>query len=345
MSFDEESPRWDEPEPSRAEPRGFSREQLVRCEACLRANPPTRTSCLYCAAPLPVTEAGASLQRPTLRRLEKWERGFNVILRQTDGALLPPETLLRAAELLRLRPEDFGRIIEAREPLPVARAASSEEAALVERKLGELGFESLVIADEELGAAAAFVRRARWLELKADCLVARPAGGGESVSVLWPEVSLLVVGRLFVREVAVEERKGRRAEKEMVDARELSADESVLDVYTTLDDGCWRVSAASFDFSCLGARKGLVAAQNLATLVGLLREQACAALFDDSYLRVRSALAHVWPVEQQTEARGWRRNAPGRVTTEEVARSDNEAQFTRYSRLRHYLQQNHGLNP
>lgn len=342
MSSDEESAPWDSSEPLRADPRGFTRDQMVRCEACLRANPPTRTSCLYCAAQLPATEAGEALQMPTLRRLEKWEQGFNVILLPTDAAPFPKEAVRTAVELLRLRPEDLGRIIEAREPLPVARAASSNEAALVERKLGELGFKALVIADTELGTEASSVRRARAFALTEDALVVHPAGGGEPSRVLWTEVSLLLTGRLIVCEVAVEERKGRRAEKEIVDARELSADEAVIDIYTTRDRGCWRVSASGFDFSCLGARKGLVAAQNLATLVSILRERAGRATYDDSYMRVRAALAYAWPVEQQTETRGWRRNAPGRVTTEEVARSDNESQFTRYSRLRRYLQRNSG---
>lgn len=344
MPFDEESAQWGGQEPSRAEPRRFAPEQMVRCEACLRANPPTRTSCLYCAAQLPQTEAGDASLRPTLRPLENWERGYNVILRPKDDGLFPPEAVPNGAELLRLRPEDFGRIVEAREPLPVARAATKEEAMLVERKLAELGFCSLVIADEQLKSDVALVRRARSLDLNEDGFAARPAGGGEPAQVLWAEVSLLLAGRLFVREVAVEERKGRGAEKEIVDAREVSADEAVLDIYTTRDDACWRVSAASFDFSCLGARKGFVAAQNLATLTAILRERAARAEYDDSYVRVRGALAHVWPIQQQTEARGWRRNAPGRVTTEEVARSDNEAQFTRYSRLRHHLRLNGGLD-
>ncbi len=171
----------------------------------------------------------------------------------------------------------------------------------------------------------------------------RPAGAnpraffGRKSRSLWSGVSSSAKS-------AVEERKGRRAEKEIVDAREVSADEAVLDIYTTRDGVCWRVSAASFDFSCLGALKGVVSGQNLATLVGLMREHAAKAVYDDSYMRMRGALAHAWPVEQQTEARGWRRNAPGRVTTEEVARSDNESQFTRYSRLRRYLQLNPGPN-
>jgi hypothetical protein len=144
-----------------------------------------------------------------------------------------------------------------------------------------------------------------------------------------------------MRKVEVEERKGRRAESEIVDAREMSADEAVLDIYTYRDDGGWRVTASNFDFSCLGAQKGLIAGQNFSTLVRILRERAGRSFYDDSYHSVRHALGVVWPLEQQTEARGWRRERPGRVNTEAVTRSDNEMQFTRYSRLRHYLSLHH----
>jgi hypothetical protein len=60
-------------------------------------------------------------------------------------------------------------------------------------------------------------------------------------------------------------------------------------------------------------------------------------VYDDSYARVRQSLGVVWPLERQTESRGWRRGSIGRYSTEVVTTSDNERQFTRYSRLRHHL--------
>ena len=30
----------------------FTPDELLTCDVCLRANPPTRTGCLYCGAPL-----------------------------------------------------------------------------------------------------------------------------------------------------------------------------------------------------------------------------------------------------------------------------------------------------
>ena len=335
---DEDAPFLIDSELLRSEPQGFAPDQMVTCDTCLRANPPTRTSCLYCAAALPATEANAALQRPTLRKLEKWEQGFNVILvpgKAQDRAI---ETLQEMAQLLRLSVEDLQRLVEAGEPLPVARASTPDEAALIERKLDELSVKVFVIADSELGLEESAMKRARAFELTESELVAYAAGGGEATRVSWGEIALLVAGRLFMREIEVEERKGRKAEQEILDAREMSADEAVLDIYTAQGNDAWRIRAGSFDFSCLGAQKKFVAAQNFSTLIEILRVRATAALFDDSYNRARHALAAAWPLEQQTESRGWNRKRPGLVSTESVTKSDNELQFTRYSRLRRYLQ-------
>jgi hypothetical protein len=197
---------------------------------------------------------------------------------------------------------------------------------------------AFVVADSELGIVDAAPMRARALELTESSLVASPSGGGESSRIAWAEIKLLVVGRLFVREIEVEERKGRGVENEILDARELSADEAVLDIYTAQDENRWRIAADNFDFSCLGSDKKLIAAQNFSTLVETLRARATDAAYDDAYNRVRHALMAAWPLEQQTESRGWRRKRPGQVSTEATTRIDNETQFNRYSRLRCYLQ-------
>ena len=81
----------------------------------------------------------------------------------------------------------------------------------------------------------------------------------------------------------------------------------------------------------------LVAAKNFQTLTTMLRERASNAVYDDSYLRVRNMLTLVWPLEQHTESLGLRKQRMGRVHIEAVTTSDNETQFTRYSRLLHYL--------
>ena len=115
-------------EPS--EPQGFSAEQMIRCEECLRANPPTRVSCLYCVAPLPMTEAAARLRKPVLRPPEKHQLGYNNILLPQDQ-VAPEDVINEAAKLLKLSAENVRELMSQSGPVPVARTASREEAELV----------------------------------------------------------------------------------------------------------------------------------------------------------------------------------------------------------------------
>jgi hypothetical protein len=319
-----------------SEPRGFSPDQMVRCEECLRANPPTRTTCLYCASALPVTEQSAALIKPTLRPLEKWEQGFNIIILPAADAHFKAGSQEEVASLLHLTTEDVWRIMEAAEPLPVARAATEQEAQLIEQRLKELGLNVLSVADDALALDAHPQKRVRALELAEDELIAWPTGGGERLRAPWDELTLLLTGRIIVRQIEVEERRGRREENEIVETRELSTDDALLDIYPRGSAGGWRILASNFDFSCLKEKKSLLVAQNFARLLEELRTRASRAEYDDSYARLRHALNIVWPLEQQTESRGWRRGGR-RFSTEMVTTRDNEKQFTRYSRLRRYL--------
>lgn len=339
-SDDKEMPFVSDREPHVSEPKGFAPEQMLPCEVCLRANPPTRATCFYCAAQLKGTEASISLQRPTLRKLETFEQGFNVIFLPGDAKKLTEEILLEAAKLLRLTQDELRAIFEMNAALPLARAAHSEEAALIKRKLSEMGLSVFIVSDEDLMADASWQKRARACELTESELIAYGGGGGETWRVAWETVALLVAGRLFRRQIEVEERKGRKAESELLDAREMMTDEAVLDIQTTQKEMTVRIASSSFDFSCLGARKSLLTVENFSRLIEVIRERASRATYDDSYNRVRRALAFAWPLEQRTEARGWNRSHPGRVSTEATLTSDNEMQFTRYSRLCRYLKLN-----
>lgn len=314
--------------------RPFSHEEMVTCEECLRANPPTRLACLYCGAKLPLPEAAAHLRRPTLRPPEKWEEGFNVIL--LEGAAATEELLQEVASLLRLEREEAGRILEAAEPLPLARLNSLEEARLVEERLRACDLQVLVVSDTDLMMKDENRKRVRAFDFSDDALVAYVAGSSELLRAEWSDVLLLVKGRIIVRRVETEERrKGSRGE--IMQAREMAGDLLAFDLYTKGAVGVWRVASDSFDFSCLGARKSLIAAQNFAALIEALRERANHLMLDDSYDNFRQALAPVWPPEERTESRGLRRERPGRFNTEAVMTSDNETQFTRYSRSRYFL--------
>ncbi|HEX2271847.1 MAG TPA: hypothetical protein VHH35_20035, partial [Pyrinomonadaceae bacterium] len=91
------------------------------------------------------------------------------------------------------------------------------------------------------------------------------------------------------------------------------------------------------DFSCLGAKKTLVANENIARLQQLFMDHAPQAKLDDSYRRLRHALDLVWGSQQETQSSGWRRERPGRLSVGVATIKSNESQFTRYSRLLRYL--------
>jgi hypothetical protein len=318
----------------RDDARPFSHEEMLTCEECLRSNPPTRPNCFYCGARLNLPEDAALSRRPTLRQPEKWEEGYNVVL--YERAASTPDVLREVASLLQLEREEAGRILEAAKPLPLARVSSPEEAQLIEEKLRACGLSALVISDSALMMKDDARRRARAFSFTGDALSANAAGGSDVWQASWSDILLVVTGRLVVRRVEMEERR-KGSGNEMVEARETAGDVLVLDLYTRAHDGGWRVASDQFDFSCLAERKALIASQNFATLVEVLRERAPQAEVDDSYNNLRQALAPVWPPEERTVSRGLRRERPGRFNIEAVMTSDNETQFTRYSRLRHFL--------
>ncbi len=261
--------------------------------------------------------------------------GFYLVLIRAPGSEFAEASLAEAASLLRLKVPELNRILGVGQPVPLSRVATSEEAALVGEELLRFGIETVTVGHEDLHLDVT-AKRIRAFELHDDSLTAIPASGSDGATARWDEIALLVLRRLLLNRQETEERK-RRGRKQMVDSRQLSSDESVLDLYVKSDEGNWRISANSFDFSCLGLTKAPTTFENFAALISLLRERAPKAQFDDAYNRVRPALATVWAVEEQTRKGEWRRSGAGKFDVATVTTTDNEAQFTRYSRLRHCL--------
>ena len=325
-----------EPSEASAAPRRFTVEELVACDECARANAPTRMNCLYCGARLPVTEQNAALRRPVLKKLEEWERGFNVVMLPRARAELSPEEIAEAASLLRLDASRLTEMIESRRALPLARTSSTEEAELISKRLGALGLAVEVFADEVLSKQPA---RVRALALDDDALVCQEGPDAEPRRLRWSEIALFVTGRVVTKRVEVAERQAKLSNRSrIVEARELATDEAVLDIYAIdeTEEG-FRVMADGFDYSCLGAAKRLLARDNFNALVEALRERAPHAAFDDEYARLRGLLSAAWPPSERTGSLGVRRERAGRYNTEAVTTVSNETQFTRYARLRRVL--------
>ena len=322
-----------------ANTRAFARDELVACPACRRTNAPTRMKCLYCGATLQVAAGAPDLRRPALRPLEAWEQGFNVVLlaRAEDADELPDYALHEAATLLRLEPGQLHKIIAARTPLPLARTALAEEAALIERKLAPLGLACEIIADEALAVEAQPPQRVRRCEFTPDLLIAWASADSAPQTIAWAEIVLFVTGRISRRQIEVEEMRGRGGASVVAETREFHADEALLDIYAHEGLANLRVVADSFDYTCLGAEKGLLAAENFARLSAALRRRAPQAVFDSDYAALRHLLQAAWPIAEQTSTGGLRRARPGRMNTEAVTSVSNETQFTRYGRLRRHF--------
>ncbi|MDX6610853.1 MAG: hypothetical protein QOD75_39 [Blastocatellia bacterium] len=322
---------------SPAEPQGFKPEEMVTCDACLRANPPTRTNCLYCLVVLPAPGGAIDLRQPALRPLEQWERGFNTVLAKPGESEFDEKTLSEIATLLRQETVVIRQIFECGQAMPLSRAASLEEAFLIENRLRALNVETIIVSDADLEVEKAPPKRIRALDLDDTSIQGREPMAGATLKIASSDILLLVTGRLLVTSIEVEENKFRSGEPELIESRELSDDEPVVDIFTAQKDGGWRIAARSFDFSCLGERKTLMSGENFGLLLEQLRERAPNASFDYSYPSLRKLLNAVWPLVQQTEGRGWRRARPGKYNVAAVTTVNNETQFTRYARLLQYL--------
>lgn len=236
-----------------------------------------------------------------------------------------------AAALLKLKDDELQRILDERVPLPLARTASREEAQLVFDRLHALGFEVLTLVDEGV------VRRVRSIAFDELRFVVNPDFNKDDFEDLWSNIVLIVPARLIARRVEVKELKTRRAESEILDTSEFFSDEVVIDFYTSTSSETWRINAASFDFSCLGPDKALIASENIARLQRWLVAKATNARLDESYNRLRAVLDLVWPPEQETQSSGWRRERPGKLSIGMSTIHSNESQFTRYSRLLYHF--------
>lgn len=339
----ENMPLPDVSELTATEPQAFAPEEMVRCQECSRANPPTRVSCLYCGATFAFDERTAVKQRPTLAPLEKWQAGYNNILVPSSHTPAPsdPEQL---AALLKLSVGQLEIILRANMPLPLARTSTLDEAMLVERRLKDFQLVTRIVSDKDLRIEESPTLRIRAAEFQEQGMLAHQTASESTIFVPWSAFVLLVRGRFLFRSVEVRERKSGRVENQIVESTETTADEAVVDIFSGDQIANLRIAAHSFDFSCLADQKGLLAEENFSRLIELLRVRAPQLTVDDSYRSVKQALEFVWPSESQTASRGWRRERPGKFTLGALTEISNETQFTRYSRLIYQMNihANHG---
>jgi hypothetical protein len=312
----------------------FTPDQMIACDECRRQNPPTRPTCLYCGAPLANTSISQETRPdPTIAVLPpETTEGFSVVLRP---APLTDSTIAELATLLHLQIEDLRGLKRAGNPKPIARFATVEQASKFSETVAGLGLEADTIADS-LFKPEAENRKIRSLEFSDNEISGTASSGGGRVSSRWDEVILIVTGRILVNRLEVEERR-KRGRQQPLDTRELFSDESILDLYSQSNTAAWRISANSFDFSCLDPAKGMTTFENFSALVKVIRDRAPKVEVNTSYIELRNLLTGVWPLGKQTRHGNWRRSGAGKYDVSTITITDNEAQFNQYSRLLYHL--------
>lgn len=311
--------------------RAFNASELVACPACSRTNPPTRANCLYCGATLGITVPPSTSTAAATGTFPDTEADVaNIVtvparsdVREADAEI---------AQVLNLSPSELNSLLSAR-VAPLHATSATQQAQSISDKLRSVGIVPLTISDTQLNLTTN-PKQISALAIESDVLTASVRRTGERVSAPWSDVVLIVLGRLYFTTTEVEQKRGKS--KEVLDERQLTSDESVFDIYARADRTGWRIRPGSFDFSCLGQEKRATAFENFRALVDLLRRNATFAVWDDSYVRLRAVLNKVWPVEARAGATERRRTLIREIDATATV-SDNELQFTRYSRLLRFI--------
>lgn len=322
-----------ETEPNEIRPlEKFASEELVVCPKCRRKNPPTKFACLYCGAELEIdplnTKASASAARPSL---EPHEKGYNVICRASGEK---PDTLklAEAARISGLSVDSLEKIFDLEARLPLLRVALENEAEILRRKLLETGIDAKIIRDDDFFENRP-VRRLRRIEFFDDRIILILFNRDEIFEAAPRDFQMIVAGKLFEKKIEATEKHERKKNNSVLDQFEVTADELIFDLFVKGDETGFRVLQKGFDFSCLGAAKKFLAAENIKILISRLLEFAPEAVFDDNYLKLRETINAVWKQDESKNSGGLERMGFGKFNRRRVITTDNLRQFTKYSRL------------
>ena len=327
--------QWLKDLPTDTSVEAFDPEALISCVKCGRKSPPTRLKCLYCGVALEVSDAQAKKLQPKLRKLEDWEKGFNVVLLPQTKQVSDSQ-VEEVASILILEKSDAQAMVGSGTALPGARAESLTEAKVIADRLAALGVESRIVNDEDLNPERS-PRRLRRVEFEDDHLVFILFNSDEVARIPFGEVALIVEGAIIQRRIESTESIKKKDDKKLLSSVEQTSDGAVLDIYTVADPVGYRVEIKGFDFSGLGSDKALIAKDNLPKLLSRLRECSPSAVVSSDYLSLRGQLAKVWDVSQKTESEGLKRSGIGKLSRSNTESSDNQLQFTKFSRLQWHL--------
>ncbi len=329
------SDEWLKDLPIQRENPAFKPEEMIVCAKCECTNPPTRLKCFYCGAELEISETQSRFLKPNLRKLEIWEKGFNLIYQPRTQAS-DKTKIAEIAKMLRLEIAGLQKLFEANKPLPLVRAESEKEAGIAHQRLSKLGLETFILSDETL-AIEKLTHRLRGIEFFNSKLIFILFNQDEIVEVANEDLALIITGAIYERKVEATEKYNKKGETKILQTSETASDESLIDIYSRENAIGYRIMAKGFDFSCLEAEKEILAKDNLKKLIQKLREVVPSAKFIDDYLQVRESLGNVWAVEHKSDSQGVKREGIGKFNLGNITTINNLLQFTKYSRLQWHI--------
>lgn len=310
-------------------------EEMLICRKCGRKTPPTRPTCFYCGNELPISEIKTQSVKLHLRKLEDWEKGFNIVI-FGDTANLDAEQLPNTARFLELEKEDLAKILSSGKSLPVARVESENQAKIIVENLQEAGIASRIVSDESLKTDIP-TKRLRGIEFFEDRIILRLFNTEEVIEVKNQDLALIVVGAVYERKIESVESFKKKERGKVLDSSETGNDEIVIDLFPQNDAIGFRIEMNGFDFSCLGAGKSMLAKENLKKLAAEFRTNFAAAKFDADYSAIRAELGRVWEIREVANLGGVDRLSFGKFKRTNTITISNLPQFTKYARLQKHL--------
>ncbi len=288
---------------------------------------------MYCGRELSISAEQAQLFRHRSRKLEPWEKGFNVIIWDNSDGDLP---VIELSDLLGIEPADAETILKAGCPLPTARIEFAREAYLLADKIRQVGLKTAIVSDADLDAEHPPIR-SRGLDLHDGEIALKDFNTTSTHQIRTDDIGAIVHGTILASRTDIIEKKRRRGKTKLLDESETTFDEIIIDIYSKHDPRGFRIYSTGFDFTCLGADKGLLAGENMRLLIGRLSEMAPSSAVISNYDNIKEALGMVWEVESRKDSKGLQRAGFGKVEFGSVASTSNLRQFTKFSRLQWHL--------
>ena len=217
--------------PVTAENIAYGFDEMIPCGKCQRNNPPNRLKCLYCGAELQFSDEQTGFIKPVLRKLEAWEKGFNLIYVPNDSTEIDDRKILEISRMTRIEKDVLQKLFDAKKPLPLARAESEKEAAIVRQRFTETGIETVILSDETL-AVANPPKRLRGLEFSDDQIFLKTFNTDETVKFLNEDLTLIVTGAIFQKRIEATEKHNKKGENTLLNATETASDEKLFDIYS-----------------------------------------------------------------------------------------------------------------